>query len=213
MNVFTEYSTKSVIDCFNFKPKFNRNMTTKQFKCKCCQSGMWWVVMIVGIVMVLCGVAYWLWPIIGYTVASQLFGWMLVAVGVVQLVVSASNDRPHHWGWWLFGGMLDIFIGFVLIRNVIFTELTFAYFLSVVFIYWGVMTVFNAVIHRERRNWWVKMLNGLLMLLIGFFFIEAGFLQDMIMTSMLVALSFIYWGLTLVSLSVDMKPQKCDNSD
>ncbi len=182
-------------------------MSTHKLSCNCCQSGMWWAVMLVGVLMVLCGIAYWLWPLAGYVVASMLFGWMLIAAGVVQLIVSAGNQRPRYWGWWLVGGVLDIFVGFMLVRDVLVSEAVFAWFLSIVFVYWGVVALIDAVAHRDIKYWWIKLLNGLLLLFLGFFFIEAGFLQDVLMAAMLVSLAFIYWGLTLVSMSLDMKPR------
>ncbi len=68
-------------------------------------SRYWWVVLVVGILMVLCGFAYWLWPVAGYAVSSQIFGWMLVLAGIVQLCVAAGPDHPRGWGWWLTGGV------------------------------------------------------------------------------------------------------------
>jgi hypothetical protein len=51
------------------------------------------------------------------------------------------------------------------------------------------------------------------MLFIGFFFLEAGFLQDILMASTLVSLAFIYWGITMVVTSLDMKPIEEDRCD
>ena len=44
------------------------------------------------------------------------------------------------------------------------------------------------------------------MMAIGFFFIEAGWVQDMLMTSFLTSLAFIYWGFSIAMLSYDMRP-------
>ena len=37
------------------------------------QTRYWWVVLCAGILMVICGFAYWFWPVAGYSVASQIF--------------------------------------------------------------------------------------------------------------------------------------------
>ncbi len=42
------------------------------------QTRWWWVVLIVGILLVLGGFTYWFWPAAGYAVASQIFGWLLI---------------------------------------------------------------------------------------------------------------------------------------
>ncbi|MDE6496038.1 MAG: DUF308 domain-containing protein [Duncaniella sp.] len=170
------------------------------------RSRYWWVVLVAGILMVLCGFAYWFWPVAGYAVASQIFGWLLVLLGVVQLLVSSGVNRPRGWGWWLAGGIIDMFIGFLMVRSVVLSEAVFPYFIAFIFIFWGISALCSAVQQSGRRYWWMYLVNGVLMLLIGFFFIEAGWVQDMEMASFLTSLAFIYWGFSIAMLSYDMKP-------
>ena len=168
---------------------------------------LWWVVLVVGILLVLGGFAYWFWPAEGYAVASVLFGWLLIAAGIVQLCVAAGEDRPRGWGWWIAGGVIDMFVGFMLVRSVILAEIVFPYFLAIVFIFWGVASIVASVSTRSNRYWWMYLVNGILLLIIGFFFLEAGYLQNMMMVSFLTALAFIYWGFTIAMTSYDMKPR------
>lgn len=170
------------------------------------QSRAWWAVLIVGILMVIAGFAYWFFPAIGYAVASVLFGWMLIAIGIVQLCVSAGANRPRGWGWWLAGGVIDMFVGFMLVRSITLAEAVFPYFLAFVFIFWGVSALVGSVYSRRCKYWWLQLINGVLLLVIGFFFLEAGYLQNMVNVSFLTSLAFIYWGFTLAMGSYDMKP-------
>ena len=87
----------------------------------------WWVVLLIGIMMVLCGFAYWFWPVAGYAIASQIFGWLLVLTGIVQLCVGSGPGRARGWGWWIAGGIIDLFIGFMLVRSVVLSEAVFPY--------------------------------------------------------------------------------------
>lgn len=166
----------------------------------------WWVVLLVGIIMVICGFAYWFWPVAGYAVASQIFGWLLILAGMVQLIVAASNNHPKYWGWWIAGGMIDMFIGFMMVRSIVLSEVMFPYFLALIFVFWGVSAVCNSVANRQRRYWWLYLINGILLTLIGFFFVEAGWTQDMMMTSFITSLAFIYWGFSLAMVSYDLRP-------
>lgn len=169
-------------------------------------SRWWWALLLVGILLVVGGFAYWFWPAAGYAVASQLFGWLLVATGIVQLCVASGEHRPHGWGWWLAGGVLDMFIGFLMVRSVLMSEILLPYFLAFIFAYWGVWCLISAGC-RRRRTWWLSLINGVLMLAIAFFFIEGGYLQDMLMVSLITAVAFIYWGFTLVMIGWDMRPE------
>lgn len=174
------------------------------------QTRGWWAVLLVGILMVIAGFAYWFFPAIGYAVASVLFGWMLIAAGIVQLCVSAGTNRPRGWGWWLAGGVIDMFIGFMLVRSVTLAEGVFPYFVALVFIFWGVGALVASVNNRNRKYWWLELINGILLLVLGFFFLEAGYLANMANISVLTSLAFIYWGFTLTMTAYDLKPSKTD---
>ncbi|MDE7154294.1 MAG: DUF308 domain-containing protein [Muribaculaceae bacterium] len=168
----------------------------------------WWVVLLTGVLLILGGFAYWFWPAAGYAVASTLFGWLLILYGTVQLCVSAGANRPKGWGWLLAGGVINIFIGFMLVRSIILAEVVFPYFLAIIFIYWGIASMIASVNSRRRRYWWLQMINGVLLMLIGFFFVETGYIGDMAMVSFLTSLAFIYWGFTVGAAAVDMRPEK-----
>ena len=124
---------------------------------------------------------------------------------------AVQSSGPHAgrgWGWWLAGGIIDMFIGFMMVRSIVLSEAVFPYFLAFIFIFWGISALCASVQQSGRRYWWLQLVNGILLLLIGFFFIEAGWIQDMAMTSFLTSLAFIYWGFSLSMLSYDMKPSR-----
>jgi len=166
----------------------------------------WWLMLIVGILLILAGFTYWFWPAAGYAVSSMIFGWLLVLTGLVQIIMSASQHRPKGWGWWLAGGVIDLFIGFALVRNIILSELVYPYFLAVIFIFWGVSYIAASAGGHSRKFWWLYLIDGILLLVIGFLFIEAGYLQNMFMVSFLSALAFIYWGFSIAMTAYDMRP-------
>ena len=169
-------------------------------------SRYWWVVLTVGILMVVSGFAYWFWPVAGYAVASVLFGWMLILAGIVQLLVASGPDRGRGWGGWIAGGVVDMFIGFMLVRNVLLAESVFPYFIALIFAFWGINALCNGVAASGSKYWWMYLVNGVLMLVISYFFIEAGWIQNMEMVSFLTSLAFIYWGFTVSALAYEIKP-------
>ena len=170
-------------------------------------SRWWWLILVVGILFVIGGFFYWLFPIIGYAVVSMLFGWMLIVSGAVKLSVSISLERPKGWGWWLVGGILNIFVGFILVRSIILTELLLPFFFAVVFFFWGVNLIVGAIMSRQRRYWWLNIINGVLLLIISYFFLESGYFQDAITISLLTSIGFIYWGFSLMIIANDMRPE------
>lgn len=170
------------------------------------QTKYWWMILLVGIVLVIGGFAYWFWPDVGFAVGSQIFGWMLIMTGIVQLCVSAGEHRPRGWGWWLGGGVVNMLIGFLLVRSIMLSEFVFPFFLAAVFIYAGVVALIHASIRKNGSYWWINLINGILLLIIGFFFVDAGYHSEMEMVSFVTSLGFIYWGLTLAMSAYELKP-------
>jgi uncharacterized membrane protein HdeD (DUF308 family) len=166
----------------------------------------WWVVLLVGLLLVVSGLAYWFWPFTGYVVASSLFGWLLIALGVVQVCVCAGPSRSTGWGWWLAGGVIDMFIGFTLVRNVLLSAVMLPVVFAAVFLYWGVEALVSAFSRRSSRYWWMGIINGILMLVIAYFFFESAFLNDVMMVSFVTAIGFIYWGFALALTAFELKP-------
>ena len=172
------------------------------------QTRGWWAIMLIGVLMTVAGFAYWLFPVMGYVVASVLFGWLLIAVGVVQLCVSSGANRPRHWGWWLAGGVIDIFVGFMLVRNITLAEALFPYFLAAVFMFWGVSALVESVTFRRRMFWWLRFINGILLLIIGMIFLDSSFCSNIFNVSIFTSLAFVYWGMTLFITSFSLKPKQ-----
>ncbi|MCM1292831.1 MAG: DUF308 domain-containing protein [Bacteroides sp.] len=166
----------------------------------------WWIMLIVGIAVMLGGFAYFLWPVIGYPVASMVFGWLLVLCGIVALIVSVGKDRPRGWGWWLACGIINTFVGFMLVRNVILSEVVFPYFIAIILATWGIGAIFSSVSQRGRKYWWLYLINGILLLVVAFLLMESNFIEDMMMVSLLTSIAFIYWGFCLSMVSLDMRP-------
>lgn len=172
---------------------------------------LWWLILCVGILLIIGGFAYWIWPAAGYAVASQIFGWLLIAAGIVQLCVASGPNRARGWGWWLAGGVIDIFIGFMLVRCIILSEVVFPYFLAFIFFFWGLESFIRC--STARRLWWLQLINGILLCIIGYFFLEAGFVSNMWMVSFLASIAFIYWGFTLCLTSCAMRPKNIANEE
>ncbi|MDE5593999.1 MAG: DUF308 domain-containing protein [Muribaculaceae bacterium] len=173
------------------------------------QTRWWWLILVVGILVVIGGFAYWFWPAARYAVAYKIFGCLLVLTGIVQLCVAAGPNSPKGWGWWIAGGVIDMFVGFMLVRSIILSEAVFPYFLAFVFLYWGIEAFVGAA-RRRNRYWWLGIINGILLAVIGFFFIEAGWTSDMYMVSFLASIAFIYWGFTVAIAAYDLKPESIE---
>ncbi|MDE5959829.1 MAG: hypothetical protein K2G59_06690, partial [Muribaculaceae bacterium] len=71
----------------------------------------------------------------------------------------------------------------------------------------------GAVNSRGQRYWWLHIVNGILLLLIGFIFLEEGYVSNTVNVAFLTSLAFIYWGFSLALLAYDMKPAVNNGND
>ncbi len=173
------------------------------------KSRHWWAIMMVGILLIPCGMWLIFKPIIGYDIISMLLGWILVILGILQLIVAGDIARnTHGWGWWFAGGIFDLFIGFMLVGNFMLSEALLPYFFAFVLLYRGVKYIVSSIDEKkERRTWWAYMLNGIMLMLLSFFFFFTPTTAAMVIVY-LCAIAFIYWGITLIIFSTDIKPDR-----
>lgn len=169
-------------------------------------SRYWWLLLVLGILLIVGGLGYWLWPAAGYATAAMLFGWLLLGAGVVQVCVAAERNHPRGWGWWLVGGIIDIFIGCMLVSNIFLAEAVLPWFLAFIFAYWGFMAMFRSF--NGGTGWGIYLINGILLLIISGFFMYGGYQRQEIMVSLITSLAFIYWGFSVSAVAYDMRPAR-----
>lgn len=79
----------------------------------------WWLLLVVGILLLGVGVLIFLFPARSYLGLSMLLGWVILLAGILEAVLSASS---RHFltgrGWMLAGGIIEAILGLVLIFNV-----------------------------------------------------------------------------------------------
>lgn len=171
----------------------------------------WWAILIGGIVIAVLGCWMFFYPLEGYIFIAQLFGWVLLFVGLFEIVVSTNIERRlPGWGWWLAGGIIDVIIGIILIGNLALSEVALPYFFGFIFLFKGIESVIaSLMITSYDKYWWLYMLNGILMIILGWMFLSSvsnpAFIIDF-----LVSIVFVYWGIVLALTSYTLKPKNKD---
>lgn len=167
----------------------------------------WWTVLLPGILLIPCGCWFLFTPSVGYFTITTIFLWMLILVGIVQLIV-AFNTSPQTAGrgWWIAGGIIDIFVGFMMLGNIGFSAMILPYFFAFIFLYKGVSYIISSLGNIPHMStWWLYLINGLLLLIMAALFFFSPF-TAMIAIDFLIGVSFIYWGISLIFFSLDLRP-------
>lgn len=173
------------------------------------KTSYWWAVMLPAILLIPCGFWVLMSPAIGYFTVTTLLLWILILIGLVQFIVAFNTPRhTPGWGWWIAGGIVDIFLGFMMLGNIKLSAMMLPYFFAFIFLYKGVAQIvssFASIAH--HRSWWLYMLNGLLLLVMAALFFVSPF-SAMITIDYLMGISFIYWGISLIFFSLDLRPDR-----
>lgn len=171
----------------------------------------WWTILLPGVLLVPCGCWFLFTPSVGYFTITTTLLWMLILVGIVQLIITFNT--PKHTtgrGWWLASGIMDILLGFIMLGNIGFSAMILPYFFAFVFLYKGVSYLIASFSSFNRRwAWWLYLINGLILLLFSILFFISPF-TAMITIDFLIGTSLIYWGISLILFSLDLRPDEVE---
>ena len=78
----------------------------------------WWVLLIAGILLIAAGIVVFCYPSVSIKVLSILFGVVILASGVAQLALAISTGNYFLTrGYVVAGGILNVFLGIILLAN------------------------------------------------------------------------------------------------
>lgn len=77
----------------------------------------WWLMLIIGILSILCGIWVFRNPVESYFALAVYFSIMFIMYGIGEIINAFAGQRYRNWGWGLAVGILDLIIGFLLLGN------------------------------------------------------------------------------------------------
>ena len=167
----------------------------------------WFVPILFGIIFVLIGLWVLLAPVESYTFITKLIGVILLVSGTTQLIFSVSN-REHipGWGFSLFGGLMDLAIGVILILNPGFLLKIIAIFVGIWLLVSGINMLVQAVDSRKKGGgfWKWEMGVGAFYILLAIIFLWHPMVLGLTI-AIWTALAFITLGVFRILLTVRMK--------
>lgn len=103
----------------------------------------------------------------GVLVAYSLFiGIGFIVTGFIMLYQGLEIRKTNSsWGWSVFEGLLDFFLGYVLITNPLITREVLPFIIGFWAVFYGVLLIINSF--SETKNKPMELLSGILMIIIG----------------------------------------------
>ncbi len=157
----------------------------------------WWISILKGILLVCFG--FWLFksPIESINKINLLFGIIILASGIVELMVSYTfQNTGGTWRWLLSSGLFDIFLGLFLITNPKFILLIITFIISFWLIYRGVLNIREALLIKKQQilNWKRKLTTGIILIVLAGIFIWHP---------QIIGITIVFWtALAFISLGI-----------
>ena len=126
----------------------------------------WYMVLIKGIIMILLALMVLSSPGDALLAFALYIGIGLLLTGIIMVIRGFSLKKENtNWGWIVFEGFFDIFLGYILLANPLVT----AEILPFVFGFWAVFYGILLIIHSftAEDNKMVKILSGIFIIIIG----------------------------------------------
>lgn len=177
----------------------------------------WWLLLIAGIVYTFLGFLVWGHP--GETIlfATLYIGIALLVSGISMVVLSiGERDGLNNWGWYLATGLIDVFLGGVLLFNPIASAVTLMLLVGFWFMFRGIIEFVNSFDLKKKgvSNWWLNLIGGLTVAVFGFIIIGRPLAGSLAIVSLI---SFAFWIkgsiLLIMALGIRKLSKKVEEAD
>jgi len=178
----------------------------------------WYLPLIAGILYIIVGVYAAAAPFSSFLALSIFLSVGILISGVFELFYALSNRKnSDNWGWHLVGGMLNLFIGVLLIANTGLTALMLSVFIGAWLLFRSITTIANAFEIKRVGigNWGWILFTGILGLLFSFLLLWnpliAGITIGIWMGIGLITVGVMHVVLSLIGRRLKMINEDLDN--
>lgn len=167
----------------------------------------WYLLLILGIVLIGVGIWVFLTPVEAYITLAMLFAFTFLVAGIMEIIYAVSSRKLlDNWGWTLVGGIIDFMIGVLLVTQPGISMIALPFYVGFAIMFRSVMTIGWALeIKRQYIKDWGNLLAiGILGLIFSFVMIWNPLFAGMTLV-FYTALAFIIAGISQVYLSFSLK--------
>lgn len=175
----------------------------------------WWVFLIMGVLLIIS--AYWMFttPVESFVGLASLFSALIFVSGLFSVFFALTNkDDIDNFGLYLAGGLLDVLIGFILLKYPGLTVLLFSMFIG----FWLLFRGFNMISVSFKiksvgdEGWGWILFFGILIVI----FAMMSIINPLIGASYLVytlAFTLTFFGIANIALSLRLRRLKSSVND
>lgn len=167
----------------------------------------WWLLLLLGIASIIIGFLIFRYPGVSYVQMALIFGLLILASGIIQIVFAASEKNISGRGWILAGGIIELIIGLILSFNLSLSASTLPFFLG----FWllfrgfsliGVASDMNTM--RMRGMGWT-IVTAILLIICAFIILIHPLIYGVEAVVIWVGAAFIVAGISLIAFAIRLK--------
>jgi len=164
---------------------------------------------IYGVIFLLIGLAGMFYPTVMSVATALFYGWLLMFSAFMIGFHTWQTNKKDWLGW------LKAFIFFLIGALIVFYPITGVAALGLLFAVYFFMDAFAsftlAFELKPSSMWWISLLNGILSVAIGIFFIVGWPFSSLFLVGFLVGVSLFFDGILLLSLGKSAKDLEKEN--
>lgn len=170
----------------------------------------WWVFLIIGVLLLIGSYYMFSTPVESFIGLAGLFSALILVSGLFRIFFALTNkDDIENFGLYLAGGVLDVIVGFLLLKYPGITIVLFSLFIGFWLLFRGfnVISISFQVKKMEDSNWFWILLFGILVVIFAFMAI----INPLIGASYLVitlALAIMFAGIANIFLALRLRKVK-----
>ncbi len=175
----------------------------------------WWLFLLAGILLIIVSAWVFSTPVESYINLAWLFSIIIFANGISNTAFSISNNKDlEGWGWYLVSGLLDIFIGAILLLYPEISIIILPFIIGIWLMFKGISIIGTSLDLKKYGvlDWGWIMLFGILIAISAFLMILDP-LFGAINIVYLTSLSFLLYGIASIMLSLKLKKIKSKTID
>ena len=175
----------------------------------------WWVFLIIGILLLIGSYYMFTTPVESFIGLAGLFSALILVSGLFSVFFALTNkDDIENFGLYLAGGVLDVIVGFLLLKYPGMTLVLFSLFIGFWLLFRGfnMISISFQVKKVEDSNWFLILLFGILVVIFSFMAI----MNPLIGASYLVitlALAIMFAGIANIVLALRLRKVKSKVKD
>lgn len=126
----------------------------------------WYIFLFKGLIMILLAILIFNRPGGALLAFSFYIGIGLLVTGFIMLYQGLELRKKNvNWGWAVFEGLLDFFLGYILITNPLITATVLPFLLGFWAVFYGILLIINSF--TVSGNKLMKIISGVIMVIIG----------------------------------------------